>query len=218
MGIGIEGGVGVLFLNRQRRHFMERVGARKTRKKRLTGIGSQHSPEDKMRTRQSARVILVDQKQRILLVRVEDLLISDLEANWLTGGFWVTPGGGLKAGETPQSAARREVQEEAGFAKVDVGPVIGSGQQTLVWRGEITALTETFVAVYLEGDSDQLTCDRWTDLEKSSITAMRWWSLAELAATDEMILPRELPNLAELAVKRSLPSRLLSIDLSAKCP
>ena len=168
-----------------------------------------------MRIRRSVRVILVDQRQRVLLIKVEDSLVSDPEASWLTGGFWVTLGSELKAGETPQFAARREVQEETGFARIDVGPVIGSGQQTLVWRGEDTALTETFVAAYLEGDADRLTGDRWTEHERSSITAMRWWSLAELAATDETILPQELPNLAGLVVKRSFPSRLLSINLGA---
>ena len=125
------------------------------------------SLEDKMRTRRSVRVILVDQRQRVLLIKVEDSLVSDPEASWLTGGFWVTLGGELKAGETPQFAARREVQEETGFAGIDVGPVIGSGQQTLVWRGEDTALTETFVAAYLEGDADRLTGDCWTEHERS---------------------------------------------------
>lgn len=168
-----------------------------------------------MRTRRSVRVILVDQRQRILLIRVEDSLVSDPEASWLMGGFRVTPGGELKAGETPLSAARREVQEETGIVRMDVGPVIGSGQQTLIWGGEDTALTETFVAAYLEGAADELATDRWTEHERSSIAEMRWWPLADLAVTDEIILPRELPNLAALVVKRSFPSRLLSIDLSA---
>jgi ADP-ribose pyrophosphatase YjhB (NUDIX family) len=171
--------------------------------------------EDKLRTRQSARVILVDQRQRILLVKVDDSLVSDPEANWLMDSFWVTPGGELKIGETLKSAARREVQEETGFVKVEIGPVIGSGQQTLVWSGEDTALTETFVAAYLENDEAELVADHWTDHERSSIAEIRWWSLAELATTDEIVLPRELPNLAELVVNRSFTGEMLSIDLSA---
>ena len=51
--------------------------------------------------RRSARVILADSADRLLLFESE--------------GFWFTPGGGVEPGETIEQAATRELWEETGL-------------------------------------------------------------------------------------------------------
>lgn len=65
--------------------------------------------------RPTARVLLVDEDERVLLFRGE----SDADGS----GFWFPTGGGLEPGETPQQAAVREVLEETG-QRIELGPEV----------------------------------------------------------------------------------------------
>ena len=77
--------------------------------------------------RLSARLLLVDSEDRVLLVPVRDG-----DAAW-----WDLPGGGVEAGETPAQAAVRETLEETGYAvpPAAVGPVCWSGEVVFRWLG-----------------------------------------------------------------------------------
>ncbi|MER7937696.1 MULTISPECIES: NUDIX hydrolase [unclassified Streptomyces] len=57
--------------------------------------------------RTAARVICLDAAQRLLLLRWR----NPFDGAWL----WEPPGGGIKEGETPLVAARRELAEETGL-------------------------------------------------------------------------------------------------------
>jgi ADP-ribose pyrophosphatase YjhB (NUDIX family) len=65
-----------------------------------------------LRLRRAARVIVVDEDERVLLVRFD---FPDQRA------VWATVGGGLEPGETHEEAARRELAEEAGIEVVELG-------------------------------------------------------------------------------------------------
>jgi hypothetical protein len=45
--------------------------------------------------------------------------------------------------------------------------------------------------------STELTLDLsgWNEIERRSLTEVRWWTLAELAATADLIFPEGLPEL-----------------------
>ncbi len=70
--------------------------------------------------RDTARVLLVDELGRLLLLQGHDHTRPE-EGTW-----WFTPGGGIDAGESPETAARRELAEETGIALDALGPVVFS--------------------------------------------------------------------------------------------
>lgn len=76
--------------------------------------------------RPTARVIALDDAGRVLLFQIEDLPFP--HAGDPDGGrplvFWITPGGGVEPGESFEEAARRELQEETGFAPESIGPCL----------------------------------------------------------------------------------------------
>jgi len=73
--------------------------------------------------RPTARVVLLDPDQRLLLMRGR--LPSERDGP----SFWFTVGGGLEPGESLFEGAAREVLEETGLTDVTLGPII--------WRDEI---------------------------------------------------------------------------------
>lgn len=159
--------------------------------------------EDGMRERPSARVLLLDPEDRILLLK------GRLPATPDGPSFWFTVGGGIEAGETLVEAARREIAEETGFCDAALGPV--------VWRDEIVLPDQTgepwllrqsyLVARTLGGEPSP---DGWQPLEREFTDDMRWWSLAELQATGETVYPVGIAELlADVLAGRFAPEPLL---------
>jgi ADP-ribose pyrophosphatase YjhB (NUDIX family) len=84
-------------------------------------------PDPLMRV--AAYAVVVDQRDRILLVRVSP--------GYLSVGQWTLPGGGLNFGEEPAAGALRELTEETGYTgAIDALAFVGSWTRgPLVERG-----------------------------------------------------------------------------------
>jgi hypothetical protein len=67
-----------------------------------------------------------------------------------------------------------------------------------VARGAPARWTEHYFLVRCAGGDPVR--DRWTDEERATIRAHRWWSLGELRATGETLLPGIIPDLLERAL------------------
>jgi len=138
--------------------------------------------------RRAARVLLVDGAGRTLLLHGGDPARPG--ARW-----WITPGGGLDDGETLAEGAARELFEETGL-RVDPAEL---GDP--VWH-EITEFSYRARAYRQEQDFFLLRVAEWRvdragmdQEERETITGHRWWSAAEIEASDEQIYPRELAGL-----------------------
>jgi 8-oxo-dGTP pyrophosphatase MutT (NUDIX family) len=167
-----------------------------------------------MNERRSARVLLFDADDRLLLMQAIDGTVSDPEGSRRPGmRFWFTPGGGIEAGESVHGAARREVVEETGLAQVEFGPVIWYGEQNLLLRGTPTLFKESFVVARTRDPS--VTTTGWQDDERASLLGMRWWAAEELRLSDELILPpflrRRVPDLLR-QLDRLLPLEQLEVE------
>ena len=138
--------------------------------------------------RRAARVLLVDGAGRTLLLHGGDPARPG--ERW-----WITPGGGIDDGETLAEGAARELYEETGL-RVDPAEL---GDP--VWH-EITEFSFRARSYRQEQDFFLLRVSEWRvdragmdEDEQLTITEHRWWSAAEIEASDEQIYPFELAGL-----------------------
>jgi 8-oxo-dGTP pyrophosphatase MutT (NUDIX family) len=139
-----------------------------------------------MRRRPSSRLLVIDPVNRVLLFRFE------YKSGALAGQtYWATPGGALEAGESFESAARRELFEETGILIDIVGQHIAEREFVpQMPYGEQVLAHERF---FLVRTADQaLSRDRWTPVELQVMTEHKWWSVEELTSTKEVVFPPTL--------------------------
>ncbi|GJD50320.1 RNA pyrophosphohydrolase [Methylobacterium crusticola] len=144
-------------------------------------------------TREIARALVFDPQDRLLLIAYE--AVRDVDpARPGARAFWFMPGGGIEAGETPEEACRRELEEEIGVRDAPLGPLVArcDGPFTLFCRPRIAH--ERYFVVRLP--DDRIDTARLAETEDNPVLGTRWWSLDELATTRERIEPAGLAALA----------------------
>ena len=142
--------------------------------------------EDGVPFRRGARVLLLDESDRLLLVRGHD--VDRPERTW-----WFTVGGGIDQGETAHDAAVRELFEETGLrvpADELVGPVLRRSAVFDFSRRTVRQDEEFFLARIHEPDA--VTTSGWTDVERAFMDEVRWWHLDELERVEEEVFPAPL--------------------------
>jgi len=153
---------------------------------------------ERLEVRRSSRLVILDPTGRMLLFRYQDEH---------TNPFWATVGGELGTGEDFFAAAQRELLEETGF-RAEVGPVLRD-------RDAVYAVARSSPARWLEKyflvqchSADAPDPTGWTDEERSTIQAWKWWSLTEmLNEGSSAFRPEFLPELLRsvLAERESEP-------------
>ena len=139
--------------------------------------------------RAAARVLLVDAAGRVLLFRGCDPARRD------AGTWWFTVGGGLDEGESPREGAARELFEETGLrvAPEELGEPVHEEIADFAFAGsQILQQQEFFL---LRVDAHEVDTAGFTPLELDAVYEHRWWSLEELAATDDVVYPTDLVEL-----------------------
>jgi 8-oxo-dGTP pyrophosphatase MutT (NUDIX family) len=141
-----------------------------------------------MRERVTARVILLDPDNRILLMKGR--LPSDPDAP----GAWFTVGGGVEEGESILQAAAREIFEETGFTDVELGPVVWYGEGIVYDRKRRPlVLKASYVVARCAGGEPSRA--GWQPLESELVDDIRWWTLGDLRACPDDIYPDTLLDL-----------------------
>lgn len=141
--------------------------------------------DEARRERPTARVLLLDAQDRILLMK------GRLPSNPHAPGVWFTLGGGIEPGESLYEAAAREVREETGFTDVELGGVAWCGEVTLLDRKQRPVLfKDSFILARCGGG--EVSREGWQALEHEFVDDIRWWTLVELESTREPVWPADL--------------------------
>jgi 8-oxo-dGTP pyrophosphatase MutT (NUDIX family) len=133
----------------------------------------------------SARIVLLDTYERLLLLHA---------AGGEEGGdpdFWFTPGGVVEPGEGWEDAARRELWEETGLEPPEIGPCVWMRTHVFHWNSRRYESHERFFLVRAEPFT--LAPGALEGWEERPVSDHRWWLLDEIeAATDQVFVPRAL--------------------------
>lgn len=166
--------------------------------------------------RQAARVLLLDCDGRALLFRFVDPVNGS--------PFWITPGGGLDEGETFEDAAKRELREETGIVVDEKPNASASGAQAVamgpcVWIRTIDIRYghkrfrqhERYFPLQLDASAPAIDTAGMLDYEVTDLHEHRWWSAAEIAASDQRFAPSGLATLIPELIECDYP--MVPIDV-----
>ena len=142
--------------------------------------------QEPLRLRRAGRVIALDPEDRVLLFRYDE--------GPPNGRRWCTPGGGLNDGEDYPAGARRELAEETGWDDVPLGPQVYEWTLTMEYADAIVRQHERFFLARVQTARRGLG-DVAAMHSSDGIAAWRWWTLAEMDSTAEVIWPAGLADL-----------------------
>ena len=126
--------------------------------------------------------------------------------------LWATVGGGLEPGETHEDAARRELLEETGLELTELGAPVWTRTHVfdlgIHWDGQ----TELYFFVRTPSFEPRPR-HTWEQLNAENMTAIRWWTLEDLEATDAVLAPRRLPSLVRDLLLHGPPAEPVDVGV-----
>ncbi|MGZ4318912.1 MAG: NUDIX domain-containing protein [Gaiellaceae bacterium] len=143
--------------------------------------------------RPAARALVLDRNDRVLLVQFRD------EQGQI---WWATPGGGVHERETPEAAIRRELAEEIGLSAFELGPEVWRREHVFAWAGRILHQRERIFLVRIDEHEPAPT----VELAAEQVHEVRWWTLAELEAATETLVPARLAQYLRQLLREGSPA------------
>jgi 8-oxo-dGTP pyrophosphatase MutT (NUDIX family) len=142
-----------------------------------------------MKTRPSARLLVLNPDGRVLLFRYAHMFGA------LAGQtYWSTPGGAVEKGETFEEAAERELFEETGIIVTSVGkPVAERTFPLQLTDGTWVTAEELYFLVQAKDNS--LSRAGWTAAERETMFDHLWWTMEEISGTGETVYPENLATM-----------------------
>ncbi|MBB6430820.1 NUDIX hydrolase [Algisphaera agarilytica] len=162
--------------------------------------------------RQAARVLLLDRDGRVLMFRFVDPVSGS--------PFWITPGGGLDEGESFEDAARRELREETGLVEGEglvshgdtrIGPCVWTRTIDIRYGHKHFRQHERYFPLRLTESQPAIDTAGMMDYEVTDLHEHRWWSAAEIAASDHRFAPSKLSTLLPELLGNPWPSKPLDV-------
>lgn len=154
--------------------------------------------------RTSCRAILLTPDHEILLIKVENQ----------NGGWhgWITPGGGMEPGETPEQALRRELSEELSLDHFIFGPNVWLRSHKFPWAGKLYDQDEQYYLIQTE-KFDPIPSVTPTGFDVDAFKGFRWWKLEELKQSSEEFAPRSMASLLDDLIFKNVPTVPKRVDV-----
>jgi 8-oxo-dGTP diphosphatase len=158
--------------------------------------------------RPSARLILLDPRDRLFMFKVHQPAVYD-PADPFHDPFWVMVGGLVDLGEEFATAAVREAREETGLIVGDV-KWVWSRQRVMQWREKRVLHRERFFL----GRSESTAVDTsgLDEREKSWTLGHRWWSADEIASSGERFEPLDVGVRLKALLRDGPPGAPITIE------
>jgi len=149
------------------------------------------------RLRTAARIFLLDEQDRVLLLHER----LDLDR---PDSHWIAPGGGLEDGETLSDAAVREVYEETGLRieLPDAAEPVFVERELFSFAGQQIDQTNHYFLVRASAELSATPVRRLAPTEYEAVIALgsRWWSLEELDTEPVARLPLDMVGVIRRAL------------------
>jgi 8-oxo-dGTP pyrophosphatase MutT (NUDIX family) len=142
------------------------------------------------RERPAARIVLLDDSCRVLLLHVNDPMTT-------APAFWITPGGGLDSGETFVEAAARELAEETGLIVLPAALGAPVAVSHTDWDFRVEPFHSESWYFVLKTEAFDLDESGWDEIEREFHVGWHWWTIEELNGAEEKIVPAQLVNLLQ---------------------
>lgn len=155
--------------------------------------------------RQAARVIVFEPAGRFLVLRASDPFAAH------QGQWWEIPGGGIDPGETSEDAARRELREEAGITEAEIGPCVFTQHARFTFAGMRFDQHERIHLAWCARRTAAWDPHGLESLEALAFEGQDWWSVDDLAATSERVLPARLRQALPDLLDGPLPASPIDI-------
>jgi 8-oxo-dGTP pyrophosphatase MutT (NUDIX family) len=143
---------------------------------------------DSLPSRNVVRLVVLDSRERVLLVQARD------RSNPAFGTCWELPGGGVEPRESLAEAAIRELREETGLVISSVPAPMWERDVIYTYREVRRQHHERICVVRLESEASAIETSGRIGFELEDLGEVRWWSLTELCASTELFYPKSLPT------------------------
>jgi 8-oxo-dGTP pyrophosphatase MutT (NUDIX family) len=130
--------------------------------------------------RRAARLVVVDAQNRVLLFQY---------ARPTGERFWATPGGRLEHGETFEEGAAREAAEELGLKDARLERLC---DRAVDFRWDDRTIHQHERLFLVHDEAREFEAEVLQVHRREGILEQRWWSLAELERTRDLIFPEDL--------------------------
>jgi 8-oxo-dGTP pyrophosphatase MutT (NUDIX family) len=163
--------------------------------------------------RRTARIILLDPADRLLLINYKAQKDVDAERPGLRS-FWFTPGGGLEPGESAPEAALRELDEEVGLRGLPILAEVAH-RKALNDMFERAAICEERYFL-IRTTSDHFDTSRLAETDQDEVFDVRWWAVNDFETAGHVLIPKSVIALTRLIVAGAMPAA--PVDLATWNP
>lgn len=154
--------------------------------------------------RNSARALLINSENKILLFKFK---FSEIQGDNV---LWVTPGGGVEEGENFEQALKRELFEETGLVFNSVGPWIWTKE--VVFKGKKGDFVSYERYYLVQIDSTDISFENMTLNEVRTLNGFKWWSIDDVLSSREEFFTPQIGKLFLEIIKGNIPSSPININ------